>query len=475
MRGYSGWSYRPFYSMDESFRSGYPYIAALRPGDECIEIEWYDENCVHINHSLLIWNEEDECRQIPINKNHVLVEKLENGKTYRFQVVDNKEQARCSHIRRAIIAPVIGYPVNYLHPQDDCYSYSGHSLCSPSILKLKSGALLVSMDIYKHRQGQNLTKIFISHDNGKQWEYLTDLFPCFWGKLFEFRNVLYMLAFTTEYGSLIIGKSEDEGKTWSEFVTLYPGSGNRDGGGPHRAPLNVLEHNGRLWTAVDFGTWEKGGHMSGVLSVSVEDDLLNAKSWVMSGFLPYDSAWEGAAIGESQGCLEGNIVELPDGTLCNCLRYQINKCVPNHDRAVLLKIDTKHPEKQLEFYKVIDFMGGLTKFSIVFDNETKCYLALINRVIDETKPMSRNILSLMKSKDAVCWEFIRDVVDCSAYENAVEKIGMQYPDLIIDDEDLIWVQRTAMNNATNYHDSNYITFHRMKAFRRYIYADNVRR
>ena len=99
----------------------------------------------------------------------------------------------------------------------------------------------------------------------------------------------------------------------------------------------------------------------------------------------------------------------------------------------------------------------------------------INRVIDETKPMSRNILSLMKSKDAIHWEFIRDVVDCSAYENAVEKIGMQYPDLIIDDEDLIWVQRTAMNNATNYHDSNYITFHRMKAFRRYIYADNVRR
>lgn len=468
MRGYSGWNYKPFYSMDESFRVDCPYIAALRPGDEHIEIEWHDDKCGYTDHSLLVWDEEDDCRRILINENHMLVEELENGHTYRFQVVDNRDEKRCSHIRRAMIAPVIGYPVNYLHPQDDCYTYSGHALCSPSLLKLQSGAYVVSMDVYKHRQGQNLSKLFVSYNQGKTWEHLTDLFPCFWGKLFEFRGALYMLAFTTEYGNLIIGKSEDDGKTWTEFTTLFPGSGNRDGGGPHRAPLNIMEHNGRLWAAVDFGTWEKGGHMSGVLSVSVNDDLLDAKSWVMSEFLPYNPEWKGAAQGESQGCLEGNIVKLPDGNLYNYLRYQINKCIPNHDKAVLLKIDTKRPERQLQFYKVVDFMGGLTKFSIVYDEVSRYYLALINRVIDETKPMSRNILSLMKSRDGIHWEFVRDVVDCSAYDNAVEKIGMQYPDVVIDGEDLIWVQRTAMNNATNYHDSNYITFHRIKAFRRYI-------
>ena len=469
MKGYSGWNYRPFYSLDQMKQKKCPYIAALRPGDGCIEVEWYDEMSSSTSHSIHISNEEQICMTVAATKSHLLVEGLENGKTYYVQVVDELDDKRASDKRRVGVAPVIGYPINYLHPQDTCYEFSGNSLCSPNILKLQSGTLLVSMDIYGYRKGQNLTKIFASYDEGQSWNYVTDLFPCFWGKMFEFGGALYMLAYTTEYGNLIIGQSKDEGKSWSEFVTLFPGSGNRDGGGPHRAPLNIMEHEGRLWAAVDFGTWEKGGHMSGVLSVSVQDDLMKAESWTMSEFLPYSSSWEGAAEGESQGCLEGNIVKLPDGTLCNFLRYQINKCTPNHDRAVLLKIDPKCPERQLELYQIIDFMGGLTKFSIVYDDISKKYLALINRVIDDAKPMSRNVLSLITSNDAIHWEFIRDVVDCSAYDNAEEKIGMQYPDLLIDGDDLVWVQRTAMNNATNFHDSNYITFHRMCGFRRYLY------
>ena len=468
MKGYSGWNYRPFYSLDQTHQKNCPYIAALRPGDGCVEVEWYDETSETVNHSICLLDDEKVCRKVKAEGSHVLIDGLENGKTYYVQVVNDECGDKVSQKRRVGIAPVIGTPINYLHPQDTCYEFSGHSLCSPNILRLKSGTLLTSMDIYGYRKGQNLTKIFASHDNGQSWEYVTDLFPCFWGKMFEYGNVLYMLAYTTEYGNIILGKSEDEGKHWSEFVTLFPGSGNRDGGGPHRAPLNIMEHEGRLWTAVDFGTWEKGGHMSGVLSVSVRDDFMKAESWIMSEFLPYSASWEGAAEGESQGCLEGNIVKLPDGTLCNFLRYQINKCMPNHDRAVLLRIDTKQPEKQLELYQIIDFMGGLTKFSIVYDEVSEKYLALINRVIDDTKPMSRNVLSLITSDDAIHWEFVKDVVDCSDYENAEEKIGMQYPDLTIDGEDLLWVQRTAMNNAANYHDSNYITFHRMYGFRKYI-------
>lgn len=469
MKGYSGWNYKPFYTIDQIKQKDCPYIAAIRPGDGCVELEWYDETTTAINHSICLSDDEKICAKIEADGYRVLIRGLENGKTYYAHVVSNENEEKASQKRRVGIAPVIGKPINYLHPEDTCYEFSGYSLCSPGIMKLKNGTLLVSMDVYGYRKGQNLTKIFASYDRGQTWTYLTDLFPCFWGKMFEFKGAVYMLAYTTEYGNVVIGKSEDEGKTWSEFVKLFPGSANRDGGGPHRAPLNIMEHDGRLWTSVDFGTWEKGGHMSGVLSVSVDDDLMKAESWIMSDFLPYSPSWKDAADGESAGCLEGNIVKLPDGTLCNLLRYQINKCTPNHDRAVLLKIDTKQPEKQLELYKIIDFMGGLSKFSVVYDEVSNKYFALVNRVTDVTKVMSRNVLSLVTSDDAIHWEFIRDVVDCSAYENAEEKIGMQYPDLMIDGEDLIWVQRTAMNNAKNFHDSNYITFHRLNGFRRYIY------
>lgn len=468
MKGYSGWAYKPYYSLDQMYRKENPFIAALRPGDGCIEVEWYDSKPGK-RHELQIRDEKAFCRTVPAQQNHLRVDDLKNGETYTFTITDCDDAKRCSETRIAVVAPVVGLPVNYLHPQDECYSFSGHSLCSPSILRMKSGTMLVSMDVYQHLRGQNLTKIFASYDDGKTWQYRTDLFPCFWGKLFEYGDALYMLGFTTEYGHLIIGKSTDEGESWSEFVSLFPGSGNRYCGGPHRAPLNVMEHAGRLWAAVDFGTWEKQGHMSGVVSVSVTDDLMKPESWVMSDFLPYDPTWEGAAAGDSKGCLEGNMVLLPDGTLCNMLRYQIQNCVPNRDRAVLLKIHPENPEKQPAFYKIIDFMGSLTKFSVTFDPVSQHYLALVNRVIDEKKPMARNVLAFVVSRDCIHWEFIRDMVDCSAYENATEKIGMQYPDILIDGEDLVWVQRTAMNNATNFHDANYITFHRMRGFRRYIY------
>lgn len=212
--------------------------------------------------------------------------------------------------------------MNYLHPEDTAYWYSGNSLCSPAIVKLDSGRLLVSMDIYRPRYGQNLTKIFFSDDGGESWSFLTDLFPCFWGKLFVHRNALYMLAMTTEYGDVLVGRSEDGGRTWPRFVNLFPGSGNRDCGGPHKAPMNIFSHNGRLWTAVDYGTWERGGHATGVLSVGEDDDLLDPASWTLTPFLPFDDNWPGAARGKSRGCLEGNMVLLPDGKLVNFLRYR---------------------------------------------------------------------------------------------------------------------------------------------------------
>ncbi|MBQ7821962.1 MAG: hypothetical protein IJ391_06755 [Clostridia bacterium] len=45
------------------------------------------------------------------------------------------------------------------------------------------------------------------------------------------------------------------------------------------------------------------------------------------------------------------------------------------------------------------------------------------------------------------------------------KVGFQYIDFIIEGEDILFQCRTAMNNAKNYHDTNYSTFHIIKNFR----------
>lgn len=44
-------------------------------------------------------------------------------------------------------------------------------------------------------------------------------------------------------------------------------------------------------------------------------------------------------------------------------------------------------------------------------------------------------------------------------------IGFQYADWLIDGDDMLVVSRTAWTGAPNYHDANFITFHRVWSFR----------
>ena len=53
-----------------------------------------------------------------------------------------------SRIRLLRTGKYVGTIVNYLHPEDEAYSYSGHYLCSPSLVRHPEGYLLASMDVY---------------------------------------------------------------------------------------------------------------------------------------------------------------------------------------------------------------------------------------------------------------------------------------------------------------------------------------
>ncbi|MBP3926885.1 MAG: hypothetical protein J6D13_06885, partial [Clostridium sp.] len=59
-------------------------------------------------------------------------------------------------------------------------------------------------------------------------------------------------------------------------------------------------------------------------------------------------------------------------------------------------------------------------------------------------------------------------VVCDLYDFRAEdhrKVGLQYVDFSIEGNDLIYLCRTAMNGANNFHDSNYSTFHRIRNYR----------
>jgi len=47
-------------------------------------------------------------------------------------------------------------------------------------------------------------------------------------------------------------------------------------------------------------------------------------------------------------------------------------------------------------------------------------------------------------------------------------VGFQYVDWIFDGDDILFLSRTAINNAHNFHNANHLTYHKIERFRDYL-------
>ena len=379
-----------------------------------------------------------------------------------YEVAVKRDNGEMTAVRLAHTFEPIGVIVNYLHPEDPAYISSGRFLCSPGLCALPSGKLLASMDVFDHGAAQNLTLIFESTDKGESWQYLTELRPCFWGKMFLHRNRLYMLGMSCEYGDMLIGVSDDEGHTWTPPVRLFSGANAREIGW-HKAPMPIIEHEGMIYTAIDYGAWKHGGHANCIASCPADADLLDPRNWHMTEPLPFDKTWAGMPQGTVQGLLEGNAVVAPDGSIQNILRIQQFAAQPAWGTAVALKlVDRDEPPV---FERAIDFpLGASSKFVILKMNNT--YVAVGNEPHTAEAPAARNLLSVAVSENLTDWTVVERVVDGRDYD--FRKVAFQYPDMALVDEDLVILSRTSWGGASSFHDSNMITCHRIKNFINYI-------
>lgn len=441
MIGYNKWNYRPYIPYNKHKDNFFkPYISRIAPASTSISGEWFD-NCFSGKHKLYYsLRNMNSYSEIPLYKNTFIIEGLFSDSEYEFFI--EGENGKRSNLRFARTGFVPGIVVNYLHPDDNQYNFSGQYLCSPSIVKVSDSCLIASCDIYRSKGPQNLSIIFRSDDFGKTWRYINELFPCFWGKVFMHKDALYMFSTSTEYGDLLIGKSDDLGESWSTPTVILRGGSNPSVDGFHKAPMPISLINGRLRTAVEYGCWPNKHYSNGVLSIDENADLLNAENWTLTELIPFDKNWPGANQ-ERLAAIEGNIIKRPDGSIVEMLRYIKNK-------ALLLKLSLDDPEKSPEFIKFIDFPLGHTKFEIL-NKAGGGYYACGNRL------PRRNILSIYQSEDLEKWEFVKDLIN---YENLNdEKTAFQYPSTFIAGNKLIVLSRTAFNEPANFHDSNYITFH----------------
>lgn len=362
-------------------------------------------------------------------------------------------------------------------------------LGSPSIIRTPKGDLLVSIDLFG--PGAPLTPdkkekyglIFRSSDEGKTWRFVAEIPGCHWANLFIHRGAIYLLGCSTEYGSIVIRKSEDDGNTWTQPVDsksglLFPAGTGENDPKYHCAPMPVVEYKGRLYRAFENNSkrqWPQG-FQAAVISADANDDLLDALSWTMSEQLVYDQesdppeyakGAENLPGGNAAGWLEGNMVLGSDGYLYDILRVN---SLPVVDRAAMARVS--EDGKRLSFDPhagFIEFPGGMTKFAIRFDSDTNRYWTLANNNTNPQNPRQRNVLSIYSSTDLRHWlhhETLLEDRDDFANVGNDSKVGFQYVDFQFDGSDIIFLSRTAFNGAHNYHDANYMTFHRIPDFRK---------
>ena len=432
------WSFRPYIPYDRIRELDNPAITRLAPFEDGCEIEWLPGEGKSFR--VFAAPEGNEAwREYPAEGTFSRVTGLKKDYGYKTYVED--EKGRKSAVRLFRTGEYPGTVVNYLHPRDPVYAFSGRHTCSPSLVRLPGGRLLASMDIFDGGAPQNLTLIFASDDDGKTWRYLTDIFPCFWGTLFLHRGELYLIGISTEYGDLLIGRGDAEGHFGTPTVLLR-GSSSPGEAGPHRAPMLVCEAEGRIWTGIEYGAWSKGRFAMGAFSAGAEGDLLDADNWRFTGFLPYDRAWPGAY--PTPGAIEGNVVPAPDGSLKDILRV-------GDGTGLLLGLDKNDPDKLPVFEKFLSLPFGHSKFEIRRHSSGK-YIAVGNRL------PRRTVLSVFLSEDLENWTLLGDVVNKEEYP--LDEVGFQYPAFLLEGDELLVLVRSAFNGAENFHDSNYIGFHR---------------
>ena len=352
---------------------------------------------------------------------------------------------------------------------------SGLYIGSPSICILPNGDYLASHDLFgpKSNEFESLnSRIYSSSDKGKTWKQISEINGQFWSKLFVHRGKLYFMGTSKHHGNTIIRKSNDNGATWTNPTDEE--NGLLLVGEYHCAPMPLIEHDGRLWRAMEdaMGPVKKWGKRYGafVMSIPLEADLMKASNWTSSNVLRFDSTLLGGNFG---AWIEGNAVVSPSGEVLDILR--VDNKASFEEKAALVKISedgrTASFDRDGGF---VNFPGGSKKFSIRFDPKSKLYWTLTNYIPGNIKaenkgknPASiRNTLALFSSKDLINWDFRKVLLQ----HPDVEKHGFQYVDWLIEGNDIIFLSRTAFddeeNGAHNNHDANFLTFHRIPKFRK---------
>ena len=364
--------------------------------------------------------------------------------------------------------PVPGVVIDHRAAKTKCF------IGSPSLTVLPTGEYLASHDCFGSGTTPNRTVLFASQDKGKTWQPRGEISGQYWSTLFVHGNALYLMGTSREYGFAVIRRSTDGGRTWTTPRDADSGLLLADGR-YHTAPVPVVVQHGRIWRAMEDamggGGWGKE-FRAFVLSAPEDADLLKATNWTCSGRLGGNAEWLNGRFG---GWLEGNAVVTPEGKIVDLLRVDFRGL---SEKAAMIEISADGRQASFNLTNgFVDFPGGCKKFTVRYDQRSRCYWTLVNDVLPQHAAKNtervRNALALVNSPDLRHWT-VRCVV---LYHPDPERHAFQYADWQFEGDDLIVVSRTAYDDAdggaATQHDANYLTFHRIKNFRELALKDSA--
>jgi hypothetical protein len=345
---------------------------------------------------------------------------------------------------------------------------TGQYIGCPGIVILPGGACLASHSFFGPGSTCDRMRVFRSEDRGETWKHAADIEGQFWSTLFLHNGALYLMGTSAEWGHVVIRRSTDCGKTWTQPRDRRTGLLLAEGR-YHSAPVPVVVHRGRIWRSMEdmhpTVVWGRN-FRAFVMSAPADADLLDADNWTASNRLRFDPAW---LQGENPGWLEGNVVVTPEGNLVNILRVH---AVPDYGKAAVAEISedgrTVSFDPETGF---IEFYGGLTKFTIRYDPVTNRYWSLVNKVTNpRNAEFQRNVLALVSSADLRNWSVESIILRHREGEALLQgdKYAFQYADWQFEGDEIVAASRTAFRDAHNFHDANYLTFHRVPGFRRFL-------
>ena len=396
------------------------------------------------------------------------------------------------------------------------YSYSpGICMGSEGRIIVTSGAsgndeLMKDFEVKGRRYGRWFQgRIYVSDDKGDTFVQ-KGAYPFMHARPFKCGNRLYVLG---QCYDLMITASDDNGETWSEAAKLTEGEA------WHQAPCNVHYKGDNVYlvmekrSGMEITGWMVHDLAPVLMRGCINDDLTKKENWTYASELYFHEAvdkinleytgipffWTTPStyveIAPGRGCaelgwLESNVVKFSDknhylydeNTLHLFMRAHtggtgycaIAKVVENRDGSMSTMLEHVPSGKKIVYAPM---PGGQMKFHILFDNETKLYWLLSTQATDsmtraEMLPDDRYNLPNNERRRLVL-HFSKNCFDwCFAGVVAIgetEKSSRHYAAMGIDGDDLYIVSRSGDENAKDAHDTNFISFHKVKEFRNLIY------